>query len=386
MIGDPRVLSKISSRLSREKTPRRSDSVVRRNFTNQKYGFIETDDGQVIRLVEEVKDESYLGPGAYNPYPDKPSGRQTSISRNCIRSPIVTDPFERGPASYPNKPPETKLKHTLHVLDDYPIGPTPLSGELAHEEWGKKRAPNLPKQRFPLVVYNPQDGTPNFESKTGREIWIQETEFHAPSPVMHTPDLRFSTQSAEKSGVFLSGTERFKVIDPVSPPSTTYTMPEVFGISNTKKIVQPANKIDRTLFDDYHVPDPGVYGPEVVQYVKTKNNSMSIVPRFPDIELTPGPCDYKPRQGRSRPATSIQENRKHRDEWVKKTNGPNLISYSGVENNIKHGSYIARAGRKGLATKLEDHPYEFRTMHSSFIKPSFNAHYAKSVNKAKRGK
>ncbi|EAY23695.1 hypothetical protein TVAG_120330 [Trichomonas vaginalis G3] len=386
MIGDPSVLNKITTRLSRERTPRRSSSVVRRNSTNIDYGYIETSTGELVRLVQETKDESYLGPGAYNPYPDKPSGRQTSISRNCIRSPLVTDPFPSSPASYPYKPSETRLKHTLHVTEDYPLDPTPLSGELSHEEWTNRKKPILPKQRCPNIDFQPVEGSSEFESKTGKELWIQETTFHAPSPVMHTPDLRFSTEQAEKSGIFLSGTERFKVIDPVSPPSTTYTMPEIFGISNAKKIYPPSKKIDRSLFDNYHVPDPGVYGPPVVEYVKTKKNSMSIVPRFPDIELTPGPCDYRPKQANSRPSTSIQEVRNHRDEWIKKTASPNLISYVGVETKTKNGSYIARAGRKGLEQKLEDHPYEFRTMHSSFIKPSFNSHYSNVKAKQKKRK
>ena len=374
MIYDENLLNTIHKTIN-SKTPRRTALYKEyRHAGKEEHGFIEDNNGNLIRVVEYMKDEADIGPGSYSPMDPNANKPRVTISKDCLRWPMVTDPFPCGPADYAHKPKETRLQHTIAVYNEPPPPDPPLSGDLPPNDWGKKKVTRLPMNMHPRVEYSPMEGSFAFESKTGRDIWKNETRYRAPPPTAHAPNRDLVKDFSElSSGVFMSKSDRFKLPIPDSPGPAAYTIPDKFGKTTTRVFHPPSEK-----YVKYEtMPEPGQYSPDVVQKVKTKERSFSKVRRFEKIQRTPGPGEYDPEiQTSKRPGTTIQVTRDRRESWAPKSDTPCCTQYEAPKARRAKGGYISTLAHRDLGWRQDDHPLEYRTQHSSFIKPSFNSHYA----------
>ena len=375
MINDENLLNTIDKTIN-SKTPRRTPLFKEyRHAGKEDHGYIEDNNGNLVRVVEYLKDEADIGPGSYSPNDPNAISHYVTISKDkYLRWPIVTDPFPCGPADFAHKPKETRLQHTISDYTEPPPPDPPLSGDLPPNDWSKKKEIRIPKHTHPLFDFTPMEGTSSFESKATRDLWENETRYRAPPPTVHAPNRDLVKEFSElSSGVFLSKSDRFKLPPSDTPGPAAYNIPDNFGKTTTRVFYPPSEK-----YVKYDImPEPGQYSPDVVQKVKTKESSFSKVKRFDKIERTPGPGQYETSiKSTRRPGTTIQVTRDKRTSWATKSDTPCCTQYDAQKPRRTKGGYISTLAHRDLGWKTEDHPLEFRTQHSSFIKPSFNAHYA----------
>ena len=373
-------------------------------------GFIQDENGELIRIVYDNNNDQ-IGPGSYNPiYQNQKHKLPIKIQDSSHQS--FKDNTNRipSPGKYIPFNDDKRLPHLIaygtHHSKYTGDGPT-----IAHPSWLPKQLidinnkSDLKKFRLshPSFDYHTQLSTFQFSSSTRRDLFPKR--FISPSPVLHAkqaPPVEFDP--SYNSPVFADKTDRFKVIDQSTPSPTAYTISDSFGKGPTKIISSPnendsLHKFTGSCFDNQSnyvkindkrnpyqpTPDSAMYAGPVIKTVDTSHHSPQFedkVDRFKKITSdTPPPAFYNvnrnpviiaPLQHKIRSRSSLPS-----ESWYKSnsSDAPPVGSYSPkFDKSSSKKGYISSIGRKSFESK-EDCPLAFRTMHSSFLKKSYNANY-----------
>lgn len=379
-------------------------------------GYIQDENGKLIRIAYTENDDK-IGPGTYDPIYHEQK-RKLPIKIQDSSHQTFKEAANRlpSPGKYMPLNNDTRILHSIarrtvsrssqskHGSD----GPT-----ITHPSW-------LPKSKLiiddkgntknvrlshPSLVFNTQLSTFQFSSNTRRNIFPKK--FISPSPVLHakqSPPVEFDPNS--NSPAFADKTERFKVENQSTPSPTTYTISDTFGQAQTKILKSPnendsIHKFTGSCFDDHNnfvkindknnpyqpTPDPAMYAGPVIQEINNSHPSPQFedkVERFKKITSdTPPPDFYNaninaiiPPQHKIRNRSSLPS-----ESWCNThaSDAPPVGFYSPkfIISQPKSG-YISSIGRKDFEPK-EDRPLAFRTMHSSFLKKSYNVNYMNAV-------
>ena len=349
-------------------------------------GFLPQPDGSVIRIKEELPNDA-PGPGKYDPY--FPTFLSKTFKFVKPVEHVQKDQTSPSPCDYTRLPKSTKIPHILHPTDPYPLDPTPLSGDLDHPDWTPKAPSLFPTNRFPSKEFKTDIRTNDFYSVTERTLFPEiEVVERNPSPDRYNPKKGMSDFDKEEcsSSIFKSEYVRFPPSTTIVPSPDAYTLPEVFGNSNTKEIVPPNEKIEylsNMLKKREISPEPLQYAPNIIE--KPKNlqrpspffKSKSLRDPEPAF-LTPGANKYNiDRESKVRACDIRARIRQPGSEWsetsIKDT--PTCTAYNvPLDDTRNKGGYISHIGHRAYDS-TPDYPLGFRSTHSSLIKPSYNIHY-----------
>jgi hypothetical protein len=283
-----------------------------------------------------------------------------------------------GPLEYPRRPKSTKLIHDLIPSAPYPRPEAPHDGDLTHPSWLRQPPKFVPHATHPDTKFKPGIETPQFLSESRRVLWC--TRFTAPSPVMHASQQPFVGGLDNESSVpFKSRIDRFALPGPFPPPSTAYTIPDLFGASQTKELRKPPTRRPR---DPAVTPDGAQYAAQIITRPNPARHSpafMQDIDRFADGPFrSPAPTEYTVDRditaGTHKPAMHAREEFPA-VEWdvIPQRQSPGVGSYVIPPAPVKP-AYVSRIGRSPPDLK-EDRPLGFRTLHSSLIRRSYNMKY-----------
>ena len=373
-------------------------------------GYIPDESGGVIKVQRERSGMEYIGPGTYSPKIMKNKPHFTKMSPNCLRTNFIHTYSRSGPSDNTTTPNSTKISHMFKPTDPYPVGETPKSGELSHQPWYPEESQS-------------EISTSMFKSSIERELWPPSP--FTPSPVAHCPGVVNIVEYNEntQSSAFLSHSERFKDIFKVSdtPSPTTYTLPEEIGKAPTaviypreipskfgnyaklygKKHLKEKPKFktedERDIFSPIKsrnsliTPSPFDYAPEsIISRPNTSNKFPNFDTRrerfISESEKSPGPAFYdnnKSSFSNELDSNSMRKNHRIRSrldskretwDYLPSRETPNMKGNPEAKMPKPKGGYISTIGHQPLQNS-SDHPLAFRTLHSDFIKKSFNARY-----------
>jgi hypothetical protein len=331
---------------------------------------------QIRVAVRRTIDED-IGPGSYDPEVPLlshvprlfPHDRETDLANRSVKP---------GPVEHQRRPKSTKLIHNLIPSPPYPRPEPPHDGDLTHPSWLRQPPKLVPHATHPETKFRPGIQTPQFLSESRRVLWC--TRFTAPSPVMHAWQQPFITGLDNESSVpFKSRVDRFALPGPFPPPSTAYTISDLFGTSPTKGLHKLSTRKPR---EPAVTPDGTQYAAEIITRPNPERHSpafMHVIDRFADGPFrSPAATEYtidrditahthKPAVHTREPFPAV--------EWdvLPQRQSPGVGSYDTPTPPISHG-YISQLGRTSHDVK-EDRPLGFRTLHSSLIRRSYNMKY-----------
>lgn len=346
-------------------------------------GYIPDNQGNLVRVIAEVTDDDWVGPGSYDPTMPTALTKNVKISNNSRRTDLCNYSVKPGPCDYIKKPKDTKMHHRLHYLSPPPTPPAPLGGSLEHPDWVKYPPTSFPHARYPETQFNGDIHTPQFMSGTHRELF--PIRFITPSPTSHAPQPQPPIYTEEdENTVFKSKAERFEIKGPFTPASTTYTLPDDFGKSQTKLIKKPIT-IKKAPPPEY--PEPTQYAPESIinpPNLKVKDYAFRTkTERFADPKfVTPSPVDYETEK--DPPARNNWIHPKlprPGSEWddIPTKYTPPAGQYETPVKWCQKDGYISTIGHNPYDIP-EERPLAFRTQHSTLIRKSFNARYFEATN------
>ncbi|OHT08933.1 hypothetical protein TRFO_22351 [Tritrichomonas foetus] len=383
----------------------RSDSRPTTGMVGQRcLGFIPDSQGNLIRVIPEIKGEESIGPGSYNPEKPRSKSRGVSISPNSKRTNFIhNDKLKIGPQSYVTAPKPTKYKHQIRIHDNSKDRHVFLSGNLEHQNWIQKSASPQPRCRFPATKFaydQNQQAKPSsvFISKQKREIFVSEPDT---TEIKYIPYQRPNLQDAADN-VFKQNLRR-TFDDPSTPVPApcAYTLPDTMGKGKAFDLSHSWDYV--TYPEEYDVnrpgkkintPGPGAYEIDIKRKISKKNSPAfaNKIPRYKDFEYdddNPSPASYNIvniksfnenedkiplslRGTSDRPQTSW--NRTSLDDTPSPCDYNPGRSISTMGNKNK-GVKIKGNSKKAYIPKQEDHEFAFSTQHSSMIKRTYNAKY-----------
>lgn len=378
-------------------------------------GFVQDSNGNLIRIIPEIKGEECVGPGSYNP--EKPTSfkKSVKISSNSKRTNFIqNDNFKVGPQSYNNAyPTSKKYKHEMRTHDiGKPIEPF-KAGNLEHKPWIKKSLSPIPRNRFPTTVFKENKPSPFFASKQKREIFAcepDETElkyipYDLPAP-KDSPYFDFKNQ-----------VPRYYDDPNQNPSPCTYTLPDTFGKQspafdlspswvdiNIKKVDKKSknkkndsenpnngNNEGKQISDEeffstkLNTPGPGYYETsEKKKVLKSKSPVFANkIPRYRDFEYDddkPNSCTYNIDRGDKNdkiPMVFKRNTNRPMTSWDRNSldNPPGPGKYDPYDSKLNRAIKIKENKKASYVQSQDDHQYAFSTPHSSLIKRTYNTRY-----------
>jgi hypothetical protein len=362
-------------------------------------GYYRDASGQLVRVVSAEKDESFVGPGCYDPQYASISRRGIRISPNSKRAGVVPGRQSPGPASYHSEhEPRKKIDHVFERQPrEAPSRAAFASGNLEHESWLTAPSSPVPRRRFPRVRFRGDGASPQFASREARELFrvappTVTTDAYAPSDRVLRHDLR-QRQAAEaaehnkasysifkRSPAFLP---RFEDADTGTPAPDQYQQikPLVAGPAHRLSPSFEADPDDS--FRPKPVPGPGYYQPK---RQRTRKQPTSPVFATKIERLPEQPSDAPPVGTYDVPVAvdvriPIAIKAGARDErpdtdWTHSgiADAPRSTQYDvRTDKRVKGG--LMTASPREIWPKHEDHKLAFATPHSSLIKRTYNSHY-----------
>lgn len=373
-------------------------------------GFIPDSNGNLIRIVPEIKGEECVGPGSYNP--EKPSTfkKSVKISSNSKRTNFIQSKnYKVGPQSYNNTYlGSKKYPHEMRTHDIKKQVEPFKAGNLEHKPWIEKSSSPMPRNRFPATKFKENPPSHFFASKQKREIFTCEPDntelkyipYDFPAP-KDSPYFDFKNQ-----------VPRYSEDQNQNPSPCTYTLPDTFGQQSPAFDLSPSwidinakqkdkkNKSkemtndtttskneqisDEEFFSSkLNTPGPGYYDTSEKKKSLPKSPAFANrIPRTKDFEYddNPSSCTYNIdinnkndkipmifKKNPKRPLTSWDRNS------VDDPPGPG--KYDPYGHNSNHSVKIKENKKASYVQSQDDHYYAFSTPHSSLIKRTFNTRY-----------
>lgn len=414
---DAPSMARLKQLIKKYKKPRSSFDVDTRpvsGMVGQKCeGFIQNENGGLIRIAYEKNNDEQIGPGSYDPiYQSDKNIHSIRIQdkHNLQSKPDRTPSPGKYIPSYPN----TRILHSIAYSSMPHTHQSKYEGEgpvITHPSWvpnhltGATAKKNIKKLRLshPSYQFRSDLSTFQFSSNTRRNIFPKQ--FISPSPVLHAkqrPPVEFDPNF--NSPVFADKTDRFKTSNLDTPSPAAYNISDTFGKAPTK-ILTPQSQISKNdkdinklsdgcfinqsnyikISDKNHPyqpsPDPAMYAGPVIQTIDASHHSPQFEDKIERFKIltsdTPSPTLYNTDKNANIAPQHKIRNRSSlpTDSWCTSSDSPPVGSYNPKFERlpVKSG-YISSIGRRSLDIK-EDHPLAFRTMHSSLLKKSYNANY-----------
>ncbi|KAK8891782.1 hypothetical protein M9Y10_029002 [Tritrichomonas musculus] len=362
-------------------------------------GYMPDESGRLIRIENDVVSDN-LGPGSYDPIMPTLT-RKVRIS-SASRMSLENRNVKPGPCDYFHPQVKKNKKTMKDILINY--HKTDL---ITHQEYSTFTPPQTPVaysdqpkwassnsslddaelyRKFPIYIkgkykykFKTDLTSKEFESGSTRELWPKMMK--TPSPTSHAPQKEEVYFENSKSPAFADQAERFSISGSLTPCSTAYTMPEVFGKHNSKKIYPP---VESKRPPPQPTPDAATYAPDIINRPNTTHQTpvfLTKKDRFEDNSYqTPSCTKYNLTRETLKNVPKVKIRSKIQrplSEWdvIPQSYSPAVGSYSPDQGLKPKNGYISSTGRKTYDVKA-DRPLAFNTQHSSFIRKSFNARYA----------
>lgn len=341
-------------------------------------GYVPDANGNLVRLVPEMKGDDYLGPGTYSPEKPITFRKDIKISPNSKRTEWGTKQFKTGPGDYVFQEKDTRITHKLPKKPKKEKVTPFLSCNLQHESWTPK-SPHISKNRFPQVHFDDKRLTSSFASRQKREL------FHVPPPEdkkePYYPPLH--PKEFEGTAVFLTNVPRFPELVSTTPAPNQYKMPEVIGTAPVASLNpifterEPDPPPEPTpgpgFYDTSEHPEPKPANPVFADKSRVKH-ALDVLTDYP----SPDTYSIEKVDLDERLPISIQ--RKHNrpeTSWTRTPleGNPNPGNYN-ISNQARiKGGKITKSGRKIYNNKRDGSKLAFTTQHDGFIKRTYNSHY-----------
>ena len=388
------TLKEVMKECSRDKSDTRPTTG---NIGQKCLGYVQDNNGNLLRLVPNVKPEESVGPGTYDPYKYEKFGRKSVLSRNSKRTNFILSDYCVGPADHFVPETATRILHTIgpddhsKIKDDVKIQP-PLSGELSHESWIKD-PPKLPKNRFPQTKFAEQKSAA-FANKEKRVLFQETNDTPGPGKYESSKNKKPKVEE-EGSHIFKNRLDRFPDSATGTPAPCTYTLPSYISDGpafSLHPLMEPVQKKVETT------PSPGQYNVEPVKVVNNKKTRPesgyhsvfgdNFKRRKPEKERYPkkfyGELENELTNTVPRVIRSI--NYASGNSWIRESDTPGPGEY---DTRIKDTETIVPTLKKASHPKKPDFDRHtssnlaFTTLHNDFIIKSSNKHYNKDLQKWK---
>ncbi|EAY02127.1 hypothetical protein TVAG_372730 [Trichomonas vaginalis G3] len=332
-------------------------------------GYETLPDGSLRPILRDTHDQSYLGPGCYDP--DIP---KTNIGASLKYGRPQTCLIDReqknvpGPGAYTPRTGNIKIQPNIREYHDERPLESPKGGNMAHGD---------------LINYN--KATSNFKSKVKRDLWAKPNDYPGPQKYASAESSARRAKSSARTprSGFGSNAPRFKDAADDMPGPGDYEAKDVHWMKSPTSNLPRA--IAKTQFYGTTSPGPGSYE---LDFSSFKLKSTDPSPQFHNTDSrriydinydTPGPGAYSPKDISNVGAINktYGKAKESRIGFLEIKKGPSPVDY-----NVREFRQQKRSSSVSRATRFENSPrndvpgpgaYNVDHNHDGLIKRSFNS-------------